>query len=80
MGIRVRITRKYLRKTGDHMHQNAITLLAQRADLDALTEAWGVARSTALGKQKGERPLTLHEAWMLARMNGVRLSSLLDDA
>lgn len=62
------------------MTEDATTKLAGATSTDLLCELWGASRSTVIGKQKGERPMTLHEAWTLARVNGVKLSTLLSDA
>lgn len=72
--------RTYLRTTGEHMAEDGIIQLARATNAEDLMAAWGVSRTTVIGKQKGERPMTLCEAWTLARMNGVKLSTLLRHA
>lgn len=62
------------------MAEDRIIQLARATDIEELMDAWGVSRAMAAGKQKGERPISLYEAWTLARMNDVKLSALLGHA
>lgn len=55
----------------------AMVALLQAAPTTALASLWGISPSAVRARKKGEQPLTIKQAGLLAQMHGMNLEHIL---